>query len=137
MMFRWNRVPMSDLVEPCLFRPLPLYPPPARALAGNSEPSAGGGKDSSVRWTGGFAPVGRYTPGYFRSGPPGLLCLIAALNRLFFLLVYASSAAGSFGASLSFELKLAAGSHERNNVPVCVAMTRAVIGTERIQSVIL
>ena len=47
------------------------------------------------------------------------------------------AAALAFGASSSFELTVAAGRHERNNVPVRVSMPRAQIGNERITSVTL
>ena len=49
--------------------------------------------------------------------------------------VYVAAATWAFGASSSFELKVAAGQHERNNVPVRVPMPRARIGNERIASV--
>src|SRR6266545_2068780 len=45
--------------------------------------------------------------------------------------------ARAFGASSSFELTVAAGRHERNNVPVRVQMPRGQIGNDRIASVTL
>ncbi len=47
------------------------------------------------------------------------------------------AATWAFGASSSFELTVAAGQHERHNVPVRVPMPRARIGNERIASVTL
>jgi methane monooxygenase PmoA-like len=46
-------------------------------------------------------------------------------------------AARAFGASSSFELTVAAGQHERNNVPVRVQMPRGQIGKDQIASVTL
>src|SRR5512132_2966417 len=51
--------------------------------------------------------------------------------------VYFALAARTFGASSSFELTVAAGQHERNNVPVRVQMPRGQIGNDRIASVTL
>src|ERR1041385_1884583 len=61
------------------------------------------------------------------------------MKRLFFgwTAAYVAAATWAFGASSSFELTVAAGRHERNNVPVRVPMTRAQIGNERIRSVTL
>jgi hypothetical protein len=58
------------------------------------------------------------------------------MNRSFFgfVTVYVTAASCAFGASSSFELTVAAGRHERNNVPVRVPMPRAEIGKEPISS---
>src|SRR6266850_4924905 len=45
--------------------------------------------------------------------------------------------ARAFGASSSFDFTVAAGRHERNNVPVRVQMPRGQIGKDRIASVTL
>jgi len=50
---------------------------------------------------------------------------------------YVVSAAWAFGVSSSFEFTVAAGRHERNNVPVCVPISRTQIGKDRILSVAL
>jgi hypothetical protein len=61
------------------------------------------------------------------------------MNRSFVACMAACSLAGPsmFGASSSFELIVAAGRQERNNVPVRVPMPRDTIGNERIASVAL
>ena len=60
------------------------------------------------------------------------------MNQLFFRCIAACLAAGSaFGASSSFDLTVAAGRHERNNVPVRVPISRGQIGNERIASATL
>src|SRR5438093_13783409 len=62
------------------------------------------------------------------------------MNRSFIECIaaaYVAAATWAFGASSSFELTVAAGRHERNNVPVRVPMSRAQIGNERIVSVTL
>jgi len=59
------------------------------------------------------------------------------MNRLLFAYVYVTAATWAFGATSPFELTVAAGPHERNNVPVYVPMSRARIGDERIASVTL
>src|SRR5213594_4531152 len=61
------------------------------------------------------------------------------MNRLLFgwIAVYVAAAACVLGASSSFELTVAAGRHERNNVPVRVPIPRGQIGNERIVSVTL
>src|SRR5437870_6035585 len=61
------------------------------------------------------------------------------MNRLSFacIAVYFAAAAWAFGDSSSFEFTVAAGRHERNNVPVRVLMPRGQIGKERIASVTL
>src|SRR2546427_6684044 len=51
--------------------------------------------------------------------------------------VYFAVAASAFGDSSSFDLTVAAGRHERNNVPVRVQMPRGQVGNERIASVTL
>jgi hypothetical protein len=51
--------------------------------------------------------------------------------------LYLATAACAPGASSSIEFTVAAGRHERNNVPVRVPMPRGQIGTERIASVTL
>src|SRR6266576_1189776 len=51
--------------------------------------------------------------------------------------VYFAVAASAFGESSSFDITVAAGQHERNNVPVRVPMPRGQIGKERIASVTL
>src|SRR5438034_10659536 len=50
------------------------------------------------------------------------------MNRLLFggIAAYVAAAAGVLGASSSFELTVAAGRHERNNVPVRVPIPTAV-----------
>src|SRR2546422_7225272 len=59
------------------------------------------------------------------------------MNRLSFgcLVLYFAAAAWAFGDSSSFDLTVAAGQHERNNVPLRVPMPRSQIGKERIASV--
>src|SRR5438093_7149654 len=61
------------------------------------------------------------------------------MNRLLFgwIAAYVAAAACVLGASSSFDLTVAAGRHERNNVPVRVPMPRGQIGNERIASVTL
>src|SRR5258706_13547070 len=59
------------------------------------------------------------------------------MTRLPCIAVYFAVAARSFGASSSFELTVAAGQHERNNVPVRVQMLRGQIGKDQIASVTL
>jgi len=61
------------------------------------------------------------------------------MNRLTVgcIAAYVAAATWTFGASSSFELTVAAGRHERNNVPVRVPMLRGQIGNERIASVTL
>jgi len=61
------------------------------------------------------------------------------MNRLFLgcLAVYLAAITGAFGESLSFDFTVAAGRHERNNVPVRVSIPRGQIGNERITSVTL
>src|SRR5438093_7100925 len=61
------------------------------------------------------------------------------MNRLFFgcIAVYFAVAASAFGASSSFDFTVAAGRHERNNVPVRVPMPRGQIGKELIAFVTL
>ena len=61
------------------------------------------------------------------------------MNRLSFgcIAVYFTTAAWAFGESSSFDIIVAAGQHERNNVPVRVLMPRGQIGKERIASVTL
>src|SRR5213596_2487106 len=51
--------------------------------------------------------------------------------------VYFAAVAWAFGDSSSFEFTVAAGRHERNNVPVRVPMPRGQIGKDRIASVTL
>jgi hypothetical protein len=51
--------------------------------------------------------------------------------------VYFTAAAWAFGASSSFDLTVAAGQHERKNVPVRVPISRGQIGNERIASLTL
>ena len=51
--------------------------------------------------------------------------------------VYFAVAASAFGDSSSFDFTVAAGRHERNNVPVRLQMPRGQIGKERIASVTL
>jgi Methane oxygenase PmoA len=51
--------------------------------------------------------------------------------------VYFAAAASAFGDSSSFDFTVAAGQHERNNVPVRVQMPRGQIGKDRIASVTL
>src|SRR5437879_1330262 len=51
--------------------------------------------------------------------------------------VYFTAAAWAFGDSSSFDFTVAAGRHERNNVPVRVPMPRGQIGQERIASATL
>jgi hypothetical protein len=58
-----------------------------------------------------------------------------AVSRSARLTLVAFSVASSFGASSSFNLTVAAGKHERKNVPVRVPMSRVQIGNERIASV--
>src|SRR6266567_3467245 len=59
------------------------------------------------------------------------------MNRLSFgyMAVYFAAAVWAFGASSSFDLTVAAGRHERNNVPVRVPIARGQIGNEQIASV--
>ena len=57
--------------------------------------------------------------------------------RLECIAVYFAVAARAFGVSSSFDITVAAGQHERNNVPVRVLMTRGQIGKDRIASVAL
>src|SRR6185436_4613865 len=59
------------------------------------------------------------------------------MNRFLFgcIAAYVSTATWAFGASSSFDLIVAAGRHERDNVPVQVAMPRSQIGNERVASV--
>src|SRR5438132_13105452 len=61
------------------------------------------------------------------------------MNKLSFgcMPVYFAAAAWAFGDSWSFDFTVAAGLHERNNVPVRVPMPRRQIGNERIASVML
>jgi methane monooxygenase PmoA-like len=60
------------------------------------------------------------------------------MKQSLFRCVAACLAAGSaFGASSSFDLTVAAGRHERNNVPVRVPISGGQIGNERIASVTL
>src|SRR5436309_15982970 len=61
------------------------------------------------------------------------------MNRLSFgcLAVYFAAAAWAFADSSSFDFTVAAGRHERNNVPVRVQMPRGQIGNERIASATL
>src|SRR5438046_10659609 len=61
------------------------------------------------------------------------------MNRLSFgcIAVYFAVAASAFGDSLSFDFTVAAGRHERKDVPVRVEMPRGQIGKERIASVTL
>src|SRR5881394_1509340 len=51
--------------------------------------------------------------------------------------VYFGAAAWAFGDSSSFDITVAAGRHERNNVPVRLLMPRGQIGKEQIASVTL
>src|SRR6185436_8702241 len=51
--------------------------------------------------------------------------------------VYFAAGACAFGGSLSFELTVAAGRHERSNVPVRVPFSRGHLGQERIASATL
>jgi hypothetical protein len=51
--------------------------------------------------------------------------------------LYLTTVVGAFGASRSFDLTVAAGNHERNNVPVRVALAATQIGNERFSSVTL
>src|SRR5712691_6344000 len=61
------------------------------------------------------------------------------MNRLCFgwIAVCFAAAACAFGESSSFEFTVAAGRHERNNVPVRVQVPRGQIGNDRIASVTL
>src|SRR5437016_14613077 len=61
------------------------------------------------------------------------------MNRSSFgcIAVYFAAAAWAFGDSSSFDFTVAAGRHERNNVPVRVQMPRGQIGQERIASATL
>jgi hypothetical protein len=61
------------------------------------------------------------------------------MNRLSFgyIAVYCMATAGSFAASSSFDLTVAAARYERNNVPVRVRMSRDRIGNERVAFVTL
>jgi len=61
------------------------------------------------------------------------------MNRLFFgwIAAYVAAAVCAFGAFSSFELTVAAGRHERNNVPVRAPILRGQIGNEGIVSVTL
>ena len=61
------------------------------------------------------------------------------MNRLSFgcIAAYFAVAPCVFGASSSFDFTVAAGRHERNNVPVRVQMPRGQIGKEQIASVTL
>jgi len=61
------------------------------------------------------------------------------MNRLSIgcIAAYVAAATWAFGASSSFDLTVAAGRHDRSNVPVRVPMPRGQIGNERISSVTL
>src|SRR5947207_324232 len=60
------------------------------------------------------------------------------MNQLFFGCIACCLAAGSvFGASSAFDFTVAAGRHERNNVPVRVPVPRGQIGDEPIASATL
>ncbi len=59
------------------------------------------------------------------------------MNRVSSIAVYFAAAAWTFGASSSFDFTVAAGRHDRSNVPVRVPMPRGQIGKERIASVTL
>src|SRR5436190_21904604 len=61
------------------------------------------------------------------------------MNRFSFdcMAVYFAAAAWAFGDSSSFDFTVAAGRHERNNVPVRVQIPRGQIGKDRIASVTL
>src|SRR5438046_9502602 len=61
------------------------------------------------------------------------------MNSLSFgcIAVYFAAAAWAFGDSSSFDFTVAAGRHERNNVPVRVQIPRGQIGKDRIASVTL
>src|SRR5439155_8368999 len=69
---------------------------------------------------------------------PGCARDLEPMNPLFFRCIAACLAAGTaFGASLSLDLTVAAGRHERNDVPVRVPIARGQIGNERIASATL
>jgi Family of unknown function (DUF6807) len=53
------------------------------------------------------------------------------------IVAYVAAAPWAFGASSSFNLTVAAGRHDRSNVPVRIPMSRGQIGDERIASVTL
>src|SRR5436190_23434717 len=61
------------------------------------------------------------------------------MNRLCLTCIgaYVAAATWAFGASLSFDLTISAGKHERKNVPVRVAISREQIGNARIASATL
>src|SRR5437870_12275655 len=61
------------------------------------------------------------------------------MNRSFLrcIAIYFAAAAWALGDSSSFDLTVAAGRYERNNVPVRVLMPHGQIGKDRIASVTL
>src|SRR5207247_877991 len=59
------------------------------------------------------------------------------MSRSLCIAVYFVAIAWAFGDSSSFDFTVAAGRHERSNVPVRVQMPRGQIGKERIASVTL
>ena len=64
--------------------------------------------------------------------PAAALIAVGQLCRC--IAVYFAAVAWAFGDSSSFDFTVAAGRHERNNVPVRVQMPRGQIGQERIAS---